>query len=53
MVGGVELVAVLAVLLVVVAPVVFTLVLVAQRRLRARLRRGCPAPPRGAVEGRR
>jgi hypothetical protein len=53
MVGGLELMVVLAVLLVVVAPVVFTLVLVVQRRLRARLRRGRPSPPRGAVEGRR
>lgn len=44
MIGGPEAMAVIAVILVVVAPVVFTLVLVAQRRLRAR---------RGAAEVRR
>lgn len=40
MIGGPEALAVIAVLLVVVAPVVFTFVLVAQRRLRARTRGG-------------
>jgi hypothetical protein len=38
--GGPEVLAVIAVLLVVVAPVVFTFVLVLQRRLRARTRGG-------------